>query len=244
MNYFLNARKSDRAFTLIELLVVIAIIATLAALIIPVSHIVGKVRRIKVAQGELGQIQLAIETYKAKTGFYPPDNVSGSGYVNPVTNQLYYELEGTVLTNISGLNTYVTLDGNSQLAAGSFIATYGPGTTVRGFMNSSQSRHSSDEAAAAVNFLKGLRDNQIGQLKLANNATPRILVCSVPWANDSTAPISYSAAPQQPPNLNPWRYVSTNPTNNPGSYDLWVDVLISGQTYRISNWSKQPQVVP
>ncbi len=229
-----HPKRNQPAFTLIEILAVIAIIATLAALVIPVTRIVGKTRRIKLAQGELAQIQLAIEAYKAKTGFYPPDNPG-----NAVTNQLYYELEGTVLTN----GAYVTLDGSSTQPAGAipFGRTYGLGTTVRGFMNSSQSGRSTDEAAAAVNYLKDLRPTQVGQLTV-NAAFPRILVCSVPWSDNSTAPISSSVAQQQPPNLNPWRYISSNPTNNPGSYDLWVDILINGQTNRISNWSKQPQV--
>ena len=242
MRHFTGRPRSDQiAFTLIELLVVIAIIATLAALIIPVAGIVGRTRRIKLAQAELGQIQTAIEAYKAKTGFYPPDNATGGGSVNAVTNQLYYELVGTVLTNIGGLNYYVTLDGSSRLAQGSFLTTYGPGTGVRGFMNSSQSSRSSDEAAAAVAFLKGLRPAQLGQLTVTPMITPTILVCSVPWSDNSSPPIANSIA-QQPPNLNPWRYVSSSPTNNPGSYDLWVDILISGKTYRVSNWSKQPQV--
>jgi len=43
--------------------------------------------------------------------------------------------------------------------------------------------------------------------------------------------------------FNPWHYVSTNPTNNQGSFDLWMDVLWSGKTNRISNWSPDSQVV-
>ena len=43
--------------------------------------------------------------------------------------------------------------------------------------------------------------------------------------------------------LNPWRYNSSSPTNNPNSYDLWVDVLIGGKTNRFSNWSRQPTIV-
>jgi prepilin-type N-terminal cleavage/methylation domain-containing protein len=225
------------AFTLIELLVVIAIIATLAALIMPVSKIVAKTRRISVAQAELNQVKAAIESYKAKTGFYPPDNPG-----NPVTNQLYYELEGTILTNSAGLGFYLTLDGNSRLTAPSFLPAFGSATTIRGFMNSSKSARGSDDSAAALNFLTGLKANQIGRLSQAGTPMASILVCSVPWADDSTPPIALTIAPQQPPNLNPWRYVSTNPTNNPGSYDLWVDLFIGNQTYRISNWSKQPQI--
>jgi hypothetical protein len=38
--------------------------------------------------------------------------------------------------------------------------------------------------------------------------------------------------------INPWRYNSSNPTNNPGSYDLWVQLSISGKTNLICNWSK------
>ncbi len=43
--------------------------------------------------------------------------------------------------------------------------------------------------------------------------------------------------------INPWRYNSSNPTNNPGTYDLWVDVIIDGKTNRFGNWSKEPVLV-
>ena len=41
--------------------------------------------------------------------------------------------------------------------------------------------------------------------------------------------------------INPWRYNSSNPTNNPGAYDLWVQLSISGKTNLICNWNKQVQ---
>jgi hypothetical protein len=44
--------------------------------------------------------------------------------------------------------------------------------------------------------------------------------------------------------VNPWRYTS-NPqsaTNNPGSYDLWVQLVMGGKTNLICNWSKQVQI--
>jgi prepilin-type N-terminal cleavage/methylation domain-containing protein len=34
----------------------------------------------------------------------------------------------------------------------------------------------------------------------------------------------------------PWRYNVTNPTNNPGSFDLWVEVDIGGKKEIIGNW--------
>jgi hypothetical protein len=57
------------------------------------------------------------------------------------------------------------------------------------------------------------------------------LTCSVTWP---TGPFQ---------TINPWRYNSSNPTNSPGAYDLWVDVLIAGKTNRISNWRRQPLLV-
>ncbi len=38
-----------------------------------------------------------------------------------------------------------------------------------------------------------------------------------------------------------WHYVSTNPTNNQDSYDLWMDIKYGGKTNRISNWNPDPQ---
>jgi hypothetical protein len=45
-------------------------------------------------------------------------------------------------------------------------------------------------------------------------------------------------------NQNPWRYNSSNPTNNPNGYDLWIDLSISGKTNRISNWNRTVQINP
>jgi hypothetical protein len=44
--------------------------------------------------------------------------------------------------------------------------------------------------------------------------------------------------PTNSPGLNPWRYVSPG-VNNPNSYDLWIQLVISGQTNLICNWSDQ-----
>ena len=68
--------------------------------------------------------------------------------------------------------------------------------------------------------------------------TARLLVCSVGWPISSIALIY-----PKYPTVNPWRYNSSNPTNNPGHFDLWVDIILSGKTNRISNWSAKPQIV-
>jgi prepilin-type N-terminal cleavage/methylation domain-containing protein len=219
-----------RAFTLVEILVVIAIISTLAAMIFPVA---GGMRRRAVkarAQVELVQVETAIERYKAKYGFYPPDNAGPlpDKRVNPVTNQLYFELLGTERLNNGN---YQTLGGSAQITAGELNAVFG--AQVSGFVNSSASGGGDDGPVAAC-FLTGLKPPQIAEL----SSGVRLLVCSVAWPEDQ----AYQPVPTQP-GANPWRYVSSRPTNNPSSFDLWIDIMIGGKTNRISNWSKQPQIV-
>jgi len=225
-------RSASGAFTLIELLVVIAIIGILAGLLFTAIGPMKKNRMLAVAKAELAQVQTAIESYKAKLGYYPPDNPA-----NPAINPLYFELSGTTNDSVN----FVTLDGSARIAAVDFPNVFGSSSTLRGFSNSSKTLRNTDDAAAATAFLKGLRPNQIGQL-----ATPggnAILVCSVEWADAPTQPIPVSLQTADGRSLNPWRYNSSNPTNNPGSYDLWVDVLIGTKTNRVSNWSKTPQVL-
>jgi prepilin-type N-terminal cleavage/methylation domain-containing protein len=232
-------RSRRAAFTLTELLIVISVIAILASMTIPLSSVITKKRRFNVAQAELGQMQTAIEAYRAKLGFYPPDNPG-----NPVLNPLFFELKGTMATNTGLAAAYVTLDGSSAITTAQLTVLFGG---VRGFMNCSKTIRGGDEATAAINFLKtGLRPIQIGKLIVDPNSKEiidAILVCSIPWANKGDPPISSPPAATQPPFLNPWRYVSSNPTNNAASYDLWVDIAIKGKVYRISNWSRQPQLL-
>ena len=213
-----------RGFTLIELLVVIAIIGVLTALIISAPGTANRKAKIAVAQAELGQMESAIQEYKEKLGFYPPDNPT-----HPEVNPLWFELLGT--TN-NGVN-YVTLDASGQISLTAINANFGR----QGFANTAIRAHATDESGAPMPFLKNLRAAQTGEF-VTGDPLIKVLVCSVQW------PAGSSSAPFPGTTLNPWRYVSTHPTNNTGSYDLWVDLVIGGKTYRISNWSKQPEIVP
>ncbi len=219
----------DAAFTLIELLVVIAVIGILASLLFPVTKVMKKNRMIAVAKTELAQVETAIEAYKARYGTFPPDNPG-----NFLINQLYYELEGTVLTN----SVYQTLDGSGSMAPAQFVPFYGAGTKVSGFVNFSASAKGSDDKGAAEKFLRELKPTQVGALSSVPplGLTNKVLICSVLWDQ----PASYPVPTGVPAGMNPWRYISTSPTNNPGAYDLWVDILIGDKTNRICNWSKTP----
>ena len=217
-------------FTLIELLVVIAIMGVLAAFTIPVLHAVKATQYKKVARAELEQLQTALENYKAKYGAYPPSNKNpANGNYDPMMfNQLYYELSG-VTRDASG--NFTTLDGATTITAGFYKIAYGVG----GVENCTQG--GGEDGISAKNFLPGLKENQIvGGISnlLAPNTVE--IVTSVGGPDDGYQPMGAS-------HLNPFRYNSTNPTNNPGSYDLWIDLRINGQTNRISNWSRQVQIV-
>ena len=131
---------------------------------------------------------------------------------------------------------YQTLDGSGQISTAQITTMFG--ANVAGFVNSSASAKGTDDKGAAINFLKDLRPNQIGKWTFGAQTVNAILVCSVSWDNVPTQPLASPPAAQN--GLNPWRYISSSPTNNPNSYDLRVDLLIGGKTYRISNWSKQP----
>jgi prepilin-type N-terminal cleavage/methylation domain-containing protein len=219
------------AFTLIELLTVIAIIGVLAALILPVAGAVKKRQYLYNTQAEMAQLETAIDRYKAAYGFYPPSptNPPTAGIQSTLVNQLYYELEGT--TNNNGV--YQTLDGSAQINTGD-VPTAFPG--VGGFMNCSKPGGGED-ASVARNFLPDLRPKQVWLGYTNNNAPVRVnlLIGSVGGPDAIYQPLG-----QQ--DLNPWRYNSSSPTNNPGSYDLWIQLSIGKQTNLICNWTKQVQI--
>jgi prepilin-type N-terminal cleavage/methylation domain-containing protein len=212
--------KSEKraAFTLIELLVVIAIMAILAAFTFPVLGALKRQQYVKTATAEMEQIKTALDNYKNKYGVYPPGNAK-----DPMLSQLYYELSGTTNNN-NGY--YVTLDGSSQIPVGQVSQAYGVG----GFVNCSQG--SGEDAKLARNFLSGLSSKEIYNLvtnmSWGYQIPTTMLVTSVGGPDVAYQPLNASG-------LNPFRYTYPG-TNNPGSYDLWIDLRISGKTNRICNW--------
>ena len=211
-----------RAFTLVELLVVISIIAILAGLLFPVIQGISKNRLRRRAQAEMKKLEMAIDVYKDKRNSYPPDN---PGNPNLVTNQLFYELSGTVLTNATQI--YGTLDGNASLKVSALPGAFGT-PNVTGFANASQFP-AGEETSKVDKCLPAPKADTVGDA-----GGLKLLVCSLGWPTNTSGYLVAGTS------LNPWHYVSTNPTNNPNSYDLWVDVVIGGRTNRICNWSDKP----
>ncbi len=225
-NISLPSRR--RAFTLIELLVVISIIGIIAGFTLVVFKSVGKSRKIAVAKAELAQLQIALDNYKAKYGVYPPanQNTPASSYIPALLNQIYYELAGT---SVQGLN-FVTLDGITNIPVASVGTAYGVG----GFVNCSKG--GGEDAAAAKNFLPSLTAKMVNYHVTNNNVLTTILVTSVGGPDDNYLPLGAGSS-----GINPYRYRYPG-INNPSSYDLWVQLVINGQTNLVCNWSKAAQV--
>ena len=212
------------AFTLIELLVVIAIIGVLASLIVGLSSYSARKSKESRIRTELNQLVTAIESYHARFGHYPKDNVANKVplVVNPVTNALFYELGGTVLDNAAGV--FRTREGQETINVTDIQAYF----NVEGFVNSSTD-------PKQVKSFTTFKKKQYEDLFL--NAAPdvELLVVPVAWPLKPSAP-----PPPIPsrPGLNPWRYVSTSPTNNPTTFDLWAEYVDGNRIRIICNWSK------
>jgi hypothetical protein len=196
----------------------------LAGITIPALSKVKQVQYRKAALAELKQLEAAIENFKAKYGAYPPSNrnISGAGYDPLNYPPLYYELSG-VTRDASG--NYTTLDGASKISANDYSAAYG----VAGIINCTKG--SAEDKVDAVNFLTGLKI-KTNDAVTNNLKRTTVILTSVGGPDDN-----YTPQPLNASGLNPFRYNSTNPTNSPNSFDLWVDLVISGKTYRINNWS-------
>lgn len=213
--------RPRRAFTLIELLTVIAIIGVLAGLIIATIGSVTRSRKISVARAELGVIESALDSYHAKYNTYPPDSTYGA-----LTNQLYYELSG--VKEDLNTKTYTTLDGSATILQSDFQNAFG----AAGILNCT--RGSGEDAVQAKDFLPGLKPNQIASVTAGGGVTVSNLITSVGGPDDTYQPMGEM-------HVNPIRYLYPG-TNNPDRYDLWVQLVISGKTNLVCNWSHSVKI--
>jgi prepilin-type N-terminal cleavage/methylation domain-containing protein len=212
------------AFTLIELLVVISIMAVLAGFTIPVMKSLKRQQVLKVARAEMVVIESALDNYKARYGTYPPGNrlAGGPAYAPSQFNQLFYELSGTTRNG----GNFVTLDGSAAIPAASVSTAFGVG----GFIN--YTKGNEEDAEKAKNFLPGLKTGHFNEYVTNNGVRTTALVTSVGGPDVNYRPYGPNAE-----GINPFRYVSPG-VNNPGSYDLWVQLVIAGKTNLVCNWSK------
>jgi len=204
-----------RGFTLVELLVVIAVIAILAGLLLTAMPGIKNAAVKKRVKAELQMVAIAIDNYKLKLGSYPPDNTG-----NYSRNALFYELVGCTRSNNG--QTFTPMDGSPAVTDVVLNAQTGN----RGIMNASTGSSNSDEGRVAQSFLKDLKPTQY-----VDSGVRRLGV-----AVDGPSAAMAGA-------LTLFYYNSSNPTHNPNSYDLWVDIIVGGKTNRVNNWSANPEIL-
>lgn len=256
----LNQSKGPRpvpavlAFTLIELLVVISIIAVLAGLVVGVAPAASKRMREARINAELAALVSAIEAYKVKYGVYPPDNYDPTNRVtNPILNSLYYELTGVLVDNNPANPRIISAEDNAVISPEVFQRYFGR----EGVMNSIPQIPASTPAAQykldreqKKNLIR--REFKKGQYaeifrSQSDSGYVDLEVLAVGFSGDASGKkgSGFSWPPRSPisehpvktnPGLNPWRYVSTNPTNNPGRFDLWAEIRERDGTRIVGNW--------
>jgi type II secretory pathway pseudopilin PulG len=195
-----------------ELIVVIAIIAALAGLTVGVSVRASQKGKIEKTKARLQEVVTAIEAYKAKKGFYPPDNPK-----NPAMNSLFYELVGTVYTN----EAFQALGGLEAIPQAAIQTYFGVG----GILNSAK------QANDLENFYSTIKPDRYKEISA--NPDVEVLVVPVDWPNSLPNP---AGLPPEKQTINPWRYNSSSPMHNPGSFDLWAEIVIGNKVHTIGNW--------
>ena len=211
-----RSTPGSSAFTLIEMLVVISIIGILAALIIPTARIVSEKKTRSTVEAELHQLEVPIESYKSKLGFFPPDNTN-----NPAQPPLYYELGGAVSDRNS--TVFRPLAGGAPINSSTMRTNF----SLASFMNSAPSEDD------VKNFHPHIKANQA-----ATNSVG-VIFFIVPAQGPSNPKNPYQIISGKPAGLNTWRYdaSSTNRHNLEG-YDLWAEIVIGGKTNIIGNWKR------
>ncbi len=119
---------------------------------------------------------------------------------------LFYELVGCTLDNTQ----FIPARGTPVP-----INRVQPSFGVDGFVNTTVGNKPSK------NYLPDLKDDQHGTR--TNLAPTPVEVLLVPYKGISGE-------------FNPWHYNSSSPVHNPGSFDLWAQIVIGKNTNTIGNW--------
>ena len=246
------ASRRETAFTLLELLVVMSIIGILAGMVVGLAPAAATKMKEARVRAELQQLVTLIEAYKSRFGVYPPDGirrvqVPGQGFQtlpNPALSPLFYELSGVYLTNANSVDGYFIPRADGDDGDGIRSAELQAWFGREGILNAKP-----HELRNRL-FITDFKEGQYAEV-FRNRNDPGyvdIEVLVVGFSSDASGkranglfwPHNRTDHPV-PSNkgLNPWRYVSTNPTNNPGGFDLWAEIPVGRDRVKvIGNWKE------
>ena len=164
---------------------------------------------------EREQLVSAIEAYKAHFGAYPPDHVISRQplIVDPITNTLFYELVGVIYNPTNRMYQV----GGQEPAEAKYVKDF---FQVEGFKNC---------AETPGDITRFLKIQPLPARQLHDDPDVFAVGFQVPYEGLSPEVVWQF-------NVTPWRYVSTNPTNNPSKFDLWIGVNAGDRTLVIGNW--------
>lgn len=155
------------------------------------------------------KLSAAIERYHDHFGFYPP-NRSTNFSTRAFNNTLYYELVGTRwYTNYHFFGLPTTKD------------PVEPAKILKAF-NMTWFSNSLVSPAWPTNFLNGLR--------FAGREEDDVIHVV------STGPETIDYDFTDDFHISTWRYEADRPEHNKGKFDLWVEVEVLSQKFRIQNW--------
>lgn len=162
-------------------------------------------------------IESAIERYKSELGFYPPDRIVSTDplIIDPVTNQLMYELYGTI---------YDPTNGTSDPGQFPFIKS----SVAKQFFNVEKFKNSVEDSQKVRRFLD------------KTNLTATVLIHDRPdvvgllgfWPNWE----GMESDLYQFIDMASWQYTSSRPIHNPGKFDLWIVVQTPRTNITVANW--------
>ena len=122
-------------------------------------------------------------------------------------------------TNSGAVPAWTTLDSKATITFTELKAYFG--LKVSGIVNTTKG---GEESRPATRYLPGMKPNVLMPLSGGTNLYMLGL--------DLEGPEMLTAADGR--KLTPFRYVSTNPTNNARTYDLWIDLKVGSKIERMA----------
>jgi hypothetical protein len=158
----------------------------------------------------------AIKAYKAGLGFFPPDHVLQRTplAVDSVTNQLVYELTGTIYNPTNKTYSTPRFEAVSQEMIRKLFGT-------EGFKNAVPAGQKPKE------FLR--LTGGFGSWEAHDSPDVNVLKPNFYWEG-----LDWEVMARF--NISPWRYNSSRPSHNPDGFDLWVEVQAGDKRVVIGNW--------